>query len=350
MSARRKVIRSVFTITLFCLSVGGIHAAEIIVTTTIQEAVNTASSGDTILVPRGIYRENVVVNKSGLTIVGNRNAILDGEGLSGTIGIRVAPPTPTTRLNGFRLEGLTIKNYALHGVFLARVDNYQIVGGIYEDNEEYGIFPVRSTNGLVEQNQTSGSEDSGIYIGQSDSIIIRRNVCFDNTTGIEIENSTHVEASDNLVKNNSAGISVFALPGLSIPAVEDVLLEGNTIFQNNRQNLIADPTEILSRLPAGTGILIIAGDRVEVTNNRVLNNDTTGIAVVRLPPDLAALDPRVDPFPDMNLITNNVVLRNGTNPDPRALLPPADLDWDLTGTGNHWENNRYQTSFPVPLP
>jgi parallel beta-helix repeat protein len=277
--------------------------------------------------------------------------VLDGEGLVGSTGIRVAPPTTAGRVDGFRLSGLTIRNYRLFGVFLIRVDNYSISDGVYQNNLLYGIYPVRSTNGLVEGNHASGSVDSGIYIGQSDLVVIRNNICFDNTTGIEIENATRIEATTNLVRNNSVGISAFVLPGLSIPKTEDILLQKNTIINNNRPNTVTDPNEIISRLPAGSGILIVGADRVEVRNNRVINNDSTGVAVIRLPAGLATLDPRVNPFPDNNLITGNTVLQNGKSPDPRlGPLPPADFDWDLTGAGNHWENNRYQTSFPSVLP
>lgn len=350
-NAVKALFMVMFSLILFLLTYSGASAAEIVVTGSIQTAINQAQPGDSIFVPPGIYRENVVVNKNDLSIYGSRGVVLDGEGLTGSTGIRVAPPTTATRINGFRLSGLTIRNYRQFGVFLIRVDNYAISDGVYQNNQLYGIYPVRSTNGLVEGNHASGSVDSGIYIGQSDMVIIRNNICFDNTTGIEIENATRIEAKANLVRNNSVGISVFVLPGRSIPKTEDVLVQNNTIINNNRPNTVTNPNEIISRLPAGSGILIIGADRVEVRNNRVVNNDSTGAAVIRLPAELAALDPRVNPFPDNNLITDNTVLQNGKNPDPRlGSLPPADFDWDLTGTGNHWENNRYQTSFPFVLP
>lgn len=338
-------------VAMFLIFTAQAQAARVVVTTTIQAAVDQATPGDTIFVPPGVYRENVVVNKSGITIQGSSGAILDGDGLAGDHGIRVASATPGVRLNGFRLEGLTIRNYRQDGVFIIRVDNFSVADGKYENNEEYGIYPVLSTNGVVEQNQASGSEDAGIYIGQSDSVVIRKNIAFDNTTGVEIENSTNVEASDNLIKNNSVGIIAFVFPGRSLKITEDVLIAENSVINNNRPNLEGDPDDIHAGLPDGVGVLILGGDRVTVLRNRVMNNDSVGIAVARLPADLANLDPLTDPFADDNLIVNNVVLHNGTDPDPRvAPLPGADLLWDLTGTGNHWEGNIFQTSFPDVFP
>ena len=81
------------------------------------------------------------------------------------------------------------------------------------------------------------------------------------------------------------------------------------------------------------------------------NNASVGVALISLPTDVAALDPRVDPIPDDDHIKRNTVLGNGSDPDPRlAPLPPADLLWDGTGTGNCWEANTFASAFPNLLP
>jgi parallel beta-helix repeat protein len=325
-------------------------AAQIVVTTTIQAAVDSANPGDTVYVPPGVYHEEVTVAKPNITIRGTRAAILDGTG-SMDDGIHVASSTPGARLDGFHLDGLTIRNYLENGVFLDRVDNFTIANGSYDDNEEYGIYPSHSTNGLVEGNRASGAEDAGIYIGQSDSVVIRNNQSTGNLVGIEIENSTHVAAIDNLARDNSAGIAVILLPNLSVTVVEDIALTGNTSINNNRPNDNTDPSEIFSALPGGLGVLVLGGDRVELRANRVTSNGSAGIAVVRVPPELADQDPSIDPLPDQILVTGNTVLHNGAHPDPRiAPFPPADLLWDGSGTANYWVNNRFQTSYPAPLP
>ena len=45
---------------------------------TIQEAVNDAAEGDTILVSKGIYYESVYVNTPNLKIIGKK-AVIDGQ-------------------------------------------------------------------------------------------------------------------------------------------------------------------------------------------------------------------------------------------------------------------------------
>jgi hypothetical protein len=162
----------------------------IVVTTTIQAAVDAAQPGDTILVPPGTYRESVLVDKSHLTIVGSRAAVLDAKGTR--TGIRVgtgtisrggpAPACPPLAVKGFTLEGLTITHASFSGVFLIGVDGYHLTGTRYVDNPVYGPFPVCSRNGLIDFNQVVGggsaagpSLDTSIYVGDDDQVTVRHN-------------------------------------------------------------------------------------------------------------------------------------------------------------------------------
>jgi parallel beta-helix repeat protein len=321
------------------------------VRTTIQAAVDEAESGDTIKVPGGTYRENVVVTKGGLTISGGKAAVLDGTGLEGETGITVRSDDPTARIAGFTLMGLTIRNYSEYGVYLERVDGFEILNGRYVDDAEYAVYPVLSSGGRVAFNQVSGSNDSGIYIGQSDDVVIEKNHTTDNTVGIEVENSSNITVRNNKATANSVGVLVVVLPLLEVKATSDVTIDDNVLNKNNRPNTIDDPLDILSRLPAGVGVLNVGGDRVVMTNNKALRNDTAGIGVISLPDDVAALDPEIDPAPDANEVRSNKATNNGANPDPRAApLPGVDIVWDGTGEGNCWSSNVTGTSFPATLP
>jgi parallel beta-helix repeat protein len=327
------------------------QASKVVVTTTIQAAVDAANPGDTVRVPPGIYRENVLVTKNNITIKGQSGAILDGAGLPGSSGITVRSSSPSTRISGFRLTGLQIQNYSRNGVILIRVDNYQIEDGKYINNEEYGIFPIRSSHGLIRSNQVSGSNDTGIYIGQSQDAVIKNNYVSDCTVGIEVEVSSNITVKDNRATENTIGMTAVVLPGLMLTVTTDIQIIDNTFDNNNRVNPVTDPTDVLSQLPSGSGLLIFGADHTIVRDNKVVGNNSVGIAVVQLSPALASLDPRIDPFPDYNEIIDNGVIENGRNPDPKlGPFPPSDLIWDFSGTGNCWSDNVYQTSFPTPLP
>ena len=48
-------------------------------------------------------------------------------------------------------------------------------GGPKETNGGYGIYPVLCTGVVIEDCKVSGASDAGIYVGQSQDIIVRRN-------------------------------------------------------------------------------------------------------------------------------------------------------------------------------
>jgi parallel beta-helix repeat protein len=321
------------------------------VRSTVQAAVDAARPDDVVLVPAGTYHESVVVSTDGISIVGLQGAVLDGTGVAGAAGVRVAPAFPAATVRGFRLQGLRIQNYSRDGALLRHVDGFTIVGNTFADDADYGVFPVLSGHGLIAANQATGSDDTGIYVGQSSDVTVAANTATDNTVGFDIENSTRIAVAGNLGSGNSLGLIVQGAPGLLVPNASDVTVSGNRLAANNRPNPSTDPLDLLTRLPAGTGLLTVDADRVTVTGNLVIGNDSTGIALVSLPADVAALDPRVDPIPDDDHITANTVRGNGAHPDPRlAPLPAADLLWDGTGTGNCWAGNSNGTAFPSPMP
>ena len=326
-------------------------ARPIVVTTTIQAAVDASQPGDTVKVPAGTYRENVLVTRNGITIEGSPGAVLDGAGLSGDTGIHAAPLPPASTIKGFRLRGLKIQNFAENGVLIENGRDFEVAGGTYSGNGEYGIFALHCADGRIAGNSVSGSNDTAIYVGQSRGITVKDNVAEDSTVGIEVENSIHVTVSSNRCAGNSAGILVDVLPGLDETVTKDVTVRNNLLLDNNRPNPATDPSDILSLLPSGVGLLNVGGDGLTVAGNIVTGNKSAGILIAQLPPAAASLDPRIDPFPDHNEIRNNVTLENGADPDPKiAPLPGADLVWDTSGSGNCWAGNVFQTSFPDPLP
>jgi parallel beta-helix repeat protein len=339
----------------------------IVVTTTIQAAIDAASPGDTIFVPPGIYYESVRVTKDYISIVGSRGAIIDagnrigirvGIGSRSIIdGIRVCPPL---QLHNFTLNGLTIKNARFAGVFLIGVDGYRLTGTRYLNDLVYGPFPVCSQNGVIEFNSVEGgtpegpnvSTDAGIYVGDSDTVTVKRNSVTNHAAGIEIENTSNAVVSDNVITGNSGGILVFVLPGLDKPFTDNITIEGNQVLHNNIPNPVPfdpGPTgEPLGQLPTGTGILSVGADHVVIRNNRVIGNDSLGIAITQNP--FAALDPRIEPNPDHNEILRNVALHNGLQPDQiRALTPGVDIAYDGSGEGTCFTDNVFSTQFPVEV-
>jgi hypothetical protein len=133
-------------------------------------------------------------------------------------------------------------------------------------------------------------------------------------------------------------------------------IDHNVVRDNNKPNTCLEPEDEVCGVPVGTGILLLAADTNDVSQNEITGNGSFGIAVANYcvatgvpPAECATLD--IDPDPDGNHVVSNTVTGNGGSPDPS--LPSifaVDLAWDTTGDGNCWSNNVFGTSFPATLP
>ena len=319
----------------------------------IQAAVEAAGPGTVIRIEPGTYTEAIHISVPGLALVGQRRP--DGRGVvienpgGEDNGISVDPGS-----DRFVLLNVTVRGFAENGVLLRGVDGFLLSDITAQDNGEYGLFPVHSSNGLIERCRASGHNDTGIYVGQSHDVTVRHSVAFANVNGIEFENSQRVQGVANETYDNVVGILVVVLPGLDVKTTSDVLVARNRVHDNNHPNF-APPGDLASFVPSGSGILIVGADRATVEGNTVSGNQFTGIAVgsTLLLGALAGLPPEafadIEPNPDHVVIRNNRVMGNGTA-SPIPFLPAVDLLWDGSGVGNCWGRNRFIISFPDVLP
>jgi hypothetical protein len=155
--------------------------------------------------------------------------------------------------------------------------------------------------------------------------------------------------NDNLLKQNTAGIYVAVFPDHPRPFTDDVVIERNQVLHNNLPNPVpADSGDEIGLVPTGAGVVNLGGDHVVIGHNRVLGNDSLGVAIVQNL--LAPADPRIEPNPDFNEVRGNVILHNGRHPDPvRAITPGADIVYDGTGTGTCFADNIFATEFPAGI-
>lgn len=187
-------------------------------------------------------------------------------------------------------------------------------GGPKETNGGYGIYPVGCAQVLIEGCTSIGASDAGIYVGQSEDIIVRNNKAEKNVAGIEIENSIRADVHDNLATDNAGGILVFALPDLPKKEGRHCRVYSNTIRANNHANF-APKGNIVATVPPGTGMMIMANDQVEVFKNAIEQNQTTGLAIVSyMITGLPIKDEKYDPFCESIHIHDNHFVSNGASP------------------------------------
>ena len=157
-------------------------------------------------------KSNMVITGAGM-----ENTILSFKGqLEGAEGIKISN-CKNIQIIGLTVEdskGDNIKVTDTDGILFSKVKTYW-TGGAKESNGAYGLYPVLCNRVVIEDCVAARASDAGVYVGQSDSVIIRRNVVFENVAGIESENSNFVEIYDNHTYDNTGGILVFDLPGLT---------------------------------------------------------------------------------------------------------------------------------------
>ncbi len=293
----------------------------------IQAAVAEAAGGDVIRVFPGTYSETVYIDKDDLVISG---VIIDGAWpvLEGRKELNDAILYSG---NDITIEGLQIQHYKGNAIMGQAGNNFLIRNNRVIDTGVYGIFPEFGENGLITHNVLSGIEDAAIYVGMCDFIHVTHNEVFGNVAGIEIENTRHSIVENNYVHGNTGGILVFITPGLPIKTTFDTIVRNNFVVDNNTPNF-GIPGSTVAGIPAGTGILNMAGDRTTIEGNVITGNKTIGILITdhMNAPNLT-LDPEADPNSDEIAILDNLMWNNGyeTITEIKALKTMALVDGDV---------------------
>lgn len=320
----------------------------------IQSAIDAAEAGAVIKIEPGVYKEAIKISKANITIIGiskaGEDVVIENPGDEEN-GVTV-----TNEGDGFKLKNVIIKGFEENGVLLIHVDGFVISRVTAINNGEYGIFPVFCSNGVVEFCIASGHSDTGLYIGQSSDVEIRFNDAHANVNGIEVENSHRVNVHHNKTYDNVAGMLLDVLPGKTIKSSSDVNVMFNYVANNNHENF-GEEGSLESVVPSGIGILNLGTDKAVIEKNVIEGNKFLGITLFStlvlgqlagIPPD-AFND--IEPNPDDNRISNNLLVNNGYNPPQLSIpLPGVDLLWDGSGTNNCWSGNIFKTSYPSLLP
>lgn len=309
----------------------------------LQQQLIQAQPGDVITIPAGVHEisRSLSLNVSGVTIKGegiDRSVLSFKNQIQGAEGLLV-------NADDFVIEDLAIEDPKGDALKINESDNVVIrnvrtewTGGALTTNGAYGIYPVQSRNILIEGAVAIGASDAGIYVGQSEQIIVRNSRAEYNVAGIEIENSTFADVYDNVATNNTGGILVFDLPNLEIQGGRNTRVFNNQLFANNTDNF-APEGNIVGGVPAGTGLMVMANDSIEVFGNTFTDNQSANVLIVSYLINGTPIDdPNYDPFPEQIYIHGNTFSGGGENPDsePLQALKAAigqavpDIVWDGT--------------------
>ncbi|KAA3647934.1 MAG: hypothetical protein DWQ07_02800 [Chloroflexi bacterium] len=316
---------------------------------TIQQAVDRANPGDTIMVPYGEYHERVAIDLNDITLLGIPNE--DGEWpiLNGQDQLSEAVISSG---NNFEIGYFQVINYTDNGVLVEGVTGVYMHHIYAARTGTYGLYPVQSTDVLIEDSEVSGADDAGIYAGQSEDVVIRNNVVYENVLGIEVENTIGSEVYGNHAYDNTLGILAVVLPQLTSKVSLDTKIYDNLIENNNTANF-AQAGTAAALVPAGSGIGVIGSDDVEIYNNTIRGNKTVGIGVFSLLIGYDTNEVDVGPNPENVHVYDNTFDKNGYDADAFITdqgIPGADILWDVSGWNVRFDEAETTTTFPPLVP
>jgi parallel beta-helix repeat protein len=318
----------------------GLSADDVSFQKKLQEQFLDAKPGTVIDIPAGRHALDRVLTlrANGVTVrgVGSGKSILSFKNeISGPEGMLVYA-------SDFTIEHLAIEDSKGDGLKINDGENIVIrdvrvewTGGPKTTNGAYGIYPVKSKNILIEDSSSIGASDAGIYVGQSQNVIVRRNRAEKNVAGIEIENTIGADVYDNVATGNTGGILVFNMPNLAQPGQATRLFK-NKSFNNNLANFAAKGAAVAS-VPAGSGIVVNSNPKVEIFDNDIGSNKTANLIISSYFStnyyNTTGVDPKYDPYPRSIFVYGNRFTGGGDSPDGLEL---KTLKTALFGINGHF--------------
>lgn len=316
----------------------------------IQAAVDAAQPGDKILVCRGVYPENVLVEKAGLRIEAHAapgEVVLQGPGLT-ELGFHVLNTT------GVLLQGFTVRQFRT-GILIQRGGTNVLRKNVTTANQR-GIEVFNSADNVVEQNtsflNTELRVPGGVFVAGSGSTrnIIRHNEASQNDSGI----GTIGAGPDNILFGNRSYANMrYGI--LNAVGSHRTVIENNHVFGNAQGGIHIGASNDVSarnnRSEENTGFGIRLANRAAnnlVEKNQLFENTEDGVLLeTNVTANIVQLNHirqngrdgiRADATSGGNTIERNVMLESGEHD-----AHDDSVGAGSGGTANIWLGNHCQT-------
>lgn len=263
----------------------------------LQEIIDLAKAGDTIIIAPGIYRQHDIIVKKPLVILGENYPVFDGEKkhelfivAANNVTIRGIQVQNTGRSSLTDMAGIKLQHVSdviveqcrvletTYGIYLQNstrctVRNNHVKASAKDELQSgNGVHAWKCNQLLIQNNSLSGHRD-GIYFEFVTNSLIEGNNSFGNIRyGLHFMFSHNDTYSNNRFSNNGAGVAVMYTKG--------VVMRGN-IFHHNWGDAayaillkdIADSKIEHNRFEKNTvGIFMEGSSRIHVSENTFRDN------------------------------------------------------------------------------
>jgi nitrous oxidase accessory protein len=216
---------------------------------TIQEGINRAAEGDTVLVKKGIYKEvNIIVDKA-ITLLGEGQPTIDGEDRGEIVKIVSSNVT----LDGFKIMNVGTSYTSDNAAVRVIKQSGFLIQNLELEKLFFGIYLEKSNNGKVLHNKIKGDAINEYNSGNGIQLWYCKDVVVSGNTVQKVRDAIYLEFSDNIHITNNISRNNLRY-GLHFMFSNHDVYEHN-IFENN-----------------GAGVAVMFSKFIEMRNNTFRNN------------------------------------------------------------------------------
>jgi len=304
----------------------------------IQDAIDLASTGDTIYVFGGTYDETIIIDKK-LNLWGSI------DGIPSIIDTREDKRyTVEIRADYAKFQEFTVsdeqnrKSSPIGALVAVRALNVIVEGNNLNNTTSYGVYLDGAGDGSVVVGNSINNVNHGIHISESNTIDIISNQISDCMTyGIHISGSTNSRLYDNNITTSNTGVAVVSSPAINITNntiklsdyaglhIEDstgAIIRHNTIEDNIGVGLYLDTAGAMiysNQFNANERGITLVGSSSLIYENMFSNHTASGIYA-------------------LSTSSGNIIYKNRFNENGKSAEELGKNTWYYLGKGNYWDD------------